>query len=524
MYKLFFNGHIHTLDEDMPFVTALLVHGDRYAYCGDDNEINLPQHLVHRIDLRGGHVYPGFTDCHTHIATVALNKERIRLDQCQTMMQALQKIQDHIQHFPAGSWILGGGWNANLWPDGKPDKLVLDQITTAHPIVLYNKDGHTQWMNSKALNLCHFNDETADPPGGRLGRDARNKLNGLVFEKACDIVNSYAEKTGLEQLRRCMEMLYPDLYALGITSVHSCESLEIWSGFQNLLFENALKIRICMHPPIENADKFINARLCSGYGNEWLRIGGFKYFVDGSLGSQTAEMFDNFELLDHAGIEVLTESTLSDQLQYAVENRFSATVHAIGDKANHKTLNAIERVSNLTLRYGLRHRIEHAQIIRDYDLGRFVQLNVTASMQPLHIADDVRIADKYLGKRSKFAYRIGSLLRSGARIVFGSDMPIADPDPLKGIRAALTRRYLLDLNEPKWHEYECIEIPAALRAYTSEAAYVSYEEQIKGTIEVGKLADFVVLSDDLEKANELTLSDIVVKMTVLGGETVYRSE
>jgi hypothetical protein len=232
-------------------------------------------------------------------------------------------------------------------------------------------------------------------------------------------------------------------------------------------------------------------------------------------------MFENYCGLDHRGIEVLTESTLIELLQETTTKGFSATIHAIGDKANHKSLNSLHHVREISNKLKLRHRIEHAQIVNDEDIQRFSDENVIASMQPLHISDDVKISDKYLGKRASNAYRVGSIIKTGARVVFGSDMPIADPDPLKGILAANVRRYLLDKDQPRWNESECIPIATGLRCYTSEAAFASYEEDIKGTLDVGKLADFFGLPFDLENAQEDDLYDAKVYLTVLNGDVVF---
>ena len=521
MYKFFINGNIHTLNNTKPFVTALLVSKDRVVYCGEEKDINFPDHLLQKINLNGLHVYPSFTDCHTHVASVALNKERIRLGRCSSLADTLKKIREPSSHLAGDSWILGGGWNANIWSDGSPHKKYLNQITTNQPIALFNKDGHTQWLNSKALEICGFDKMNNDPSGGKLGRDSENELTGLVYEKACDIVNGLSETVSYEQLQRCLNQIYPELYSLGITSVHSCESLKTWTIFQRLSQENDLKLRICMHPPVEEADKFINSGLCSGFGTAWLRLGGLKYFVDGSLGSQTAEMVEKYTGLDHAGFEVLSEEELKENLRYTSEKGFSATIHAIGDKANHKTLNALQSVKSHTIKSGLRHRIEQAQILLEDDIQRFSDLNVIASMQPLHITDDVKITEKYMGDRAHKAYRVRSLIDKGVKVVFGSDMPIADPDPLKGILAAHSRRYLLDKNEPRWNESECISVTDALVCYTREAAYASYEENLKGTLEQGKLADFIGIPIDLENADEDSLRDTQVSMTVLGGEVVF---
>jgi len=522
MYTLFKNCHIHTLNPKQPYATALLVAGRQIVFCGEEKDINIADYLVEKTNLQGLHIYPSFTDCHTHVAAVALGKERIRLDGCGSLAEAINTISDYVINTDVDSWVLGSGWNANRWKDGFPHRKYLDNISMDLPIALYNKDGHTQWLNSRALALVGFDPHATDPPGGKLGRDSDNTLNGLVYEKACDIVNTYSEKNSYELLKRCMDKLCPELFSLGITSVHSCESMEIWSMFQQMALRKELNLRICMHPPVEDAGKFIESGICSGFGDEWLRMGGLKYFVDGSLGSQTAEMFENYNGLDHGGIEVLTEAGLTELLKETVEKGFSATVHAIGDKSNHKTLNALQQVRGLSREFGLRHRIEHAQIVKSDDIQRFADQGVIASMQPLHISDDVKLSDKYLGDRTSNAYRVGSLLDSGARVVFGSDMPIADPNPLKGILAAHSRRYLLDKNEPRWNESECISISQALRCYTSEAAYASYEEDLKGTLEAGKLADFIALPIDVETANEDILREARVNLTILSGEVVFQ--
>lgn len=523
MYTLFHNGYIHTLDNNSHDSNALLVLDDRIIFHGDHHHINVSESQVRRVDLQGLHIYPGFIDCHTHVAWAAIDMERIRLDDCQSLSDALKKIRKHVNKEEKGDWVLGGGWNANLWKDGMPHKSQLDKITSDHPIALFNKDAHTQWLNSRAMQIVHFENDTSDPPGGKLGRDTSGELTGLVYEKACDIVYRASENITFEQLERCLNNYSQNLFALGITSVHSCESLKIWSLFQEMNQKNKLPLRICMHPPVEEAGTFTKVGLCSGWGNEYLRLGGLKYFVDGSLGSQTAEMFTHYDGLGHAGIEVITEEALSAQLRQAAEKGFSATIHAIGDKANFKTLNVLESIQDISAQRNLRHRIEHAQIIQKSDIKRFSNLNVIASMQPLHITDDVKIAEKYLGKRAENAYPVGSLLRSGCRVVFGSDVPITDPDPLKGIQSAMTRRFQLDRKEPSWFPDECISASDALYAYTKQAAYASYEEHLKGTLLPGKLADFVALPIEIEKANEDQLRGTKVKMTVLGGKVVYQN-
>jgi predicted amidohydrolase YtcJ len=520
-YRLFYNGKIHTLDHGSPFADALLVHDDRIIFCGSVKDVNLSDARLERFDLEQQHIFPAFTDCHTHVAAVALDLEHLRLDHCASLPEALKLIGAYTGKILPGEWVLGGGWNANIWSDGHPDRHALDNVTRQHPVALYNKDGHTQWLNTLALEKCGFNKEYADPPGGRIGRDEHGNPDGLVYENACLLVANISEKTSYEQMNRCMNKLYPQLHRLGITGVHSCEGMDKYHFFNRMLLNRQLKLRISMQPPAQDIQKLADAGIYSGFGNNWLRIGGLKYFVDGSLGSQTAEMFENYQGINHKGIEVLTESQLYEQLYQGTNAGLSSTVHAIGDKAIHKTLNAFEKLRNITTPVPLRHRIEHSQIILPDDISRFAGLNLIASMQPLHIADDVEIAEKYLGKRGRYTYPVKSLINSGCRVVFGSDMPVADPDPIKGIQAAVGRRYKLDLTQPPWQAQECISAEQAVYAYTRDAAYASYEENDKGTLTPGKLADFIVVNRNLLVTSEEQLYETVVEKTILAGEVVY---
>jgi len=523
-FKLFHNGTIHTLQSQSQIVDAILIQNNRIIYCGKSTDVNLPDYLVEKIDLQNRFVIPAFTDCHTHVAAVALDHERLRLDDCQSKAQALDLIANFVNTQKPGQWILGGGWNANIWPEGRPDRNDLDKITKQHPVAIYNKDGHTQWLNSRALAVCDFNDQSTDSAGGRLARDEKGNLTGLVYEKACEWVDRISDICSYDQLQRCMNKLYPKIYRLGITSVHSCDGFDKFKLFNQMQINNDLKLRVCMHPPAADMDKLIDAGIQSAGGNEWLRMGGLKYFTDGSLGSQTADMFENYEGLDHNGISVLSENDLDEQVRHAAENGLSATIHAIGDQAINKTLNVFDAVNNIKSPVSLRHRIEHSQIIHEQDLPRFFSLNIIVSMQPLHIADDVQIAEKYLGGRSKYTYPVNSLLKSGCRVVFGSDMPVADPDPLKGIQAAVSRRYRLDRSQQIWQPQECISAQKAVHAYTRDAAYASYEENIKGTLTPGKVADFIVLNQDIMSSGEEKLDQIKNMMTIMNGEIVYRDD
>jgi predicted amidohydrolase YtcJ len=522
MYTLFYNGIIST-GPNTKRADTLVALGEKIIFIGSGSQINLPEKLVRRVDLNGGHVVPGFIDAHTHVAGVALYAEQVSLHNCVSRAEALDQIRAAAQKDIPGEWLQGGGWDANLWPDGKPHRQLLDEIIPDRPVALYSKDSHCIWLNSLAFERCGFGINEVYW-GRKIGRDETGAYSGLVYEDACTHVAEMIGPAEYDQLERCLDDKARELYALGITSVHSCEGQEVYSHFKQMHRNGKLPLRVTMHPPQERAGSYIEAGIFSGDGDDWLRMGGLKYFVDGSLGSQTAEMFEPFDEILHSGIEVMDAGELRDKVVHAAINGLAATIHAIGDKANYKALQAIAAARLENTPFYLRHRIEHAQIIRPQDIALFREHDVTAVIQPLHITDDVRIAQKYLGERAANAYPVRSLLDAGVKVAFSSDMPVADPDPLKGIRAAVSRRYLLRADEPEWNPVQQISAAEALDAYTSGAAWASGEENRKGKLANGYLADFAVLNNDPRTADEAVLADTRVMMTVLAGEVVYRRE
>jgi predicted amidohydrolase YtcJ len=527
MFKLFYNAKIHTFNNDVPTCSAILIQNNRIVFCGDEDDISLPESQLKKINLSGLSVLPSFIDCHTHFAMASKKTDQISLDHCQTFKETLQEIKNNVKRFQKGKWIKGSGWNANLWDGIVPNKKHLDSITTEYPIALFSKDLHAMWLNSLALNKCGFDSNVSPELNSKIYVDDNGTLTGIIVEDACGIVEEISSTISSNRDEQNLKQYSKELLEAGITSVHSMENLDDFEMFMKLHRNKELKTRICFHPPAEEVETIIKSRIYSGFGNEWLRYGGLKYFVDGSLGSQTADMFENYDGLGHAGIGILSQNELTKQLKYAASNGLGATIHAIGDKANHKTLNAIEETINQSSSpIPLRHRIEHCQIINESDIERFSKSKIIASMQPLHIADDVKISDKYLGQRAKNGYPINSLLKSGTKVVFGSDNPVANFNPFKGMLAAISRRYNLDSNEESWYPEQNLTIQEALKSYTKDAAFASYEESIKGTLEPGKLADFVILSDDLlnSKNPEESLKKVEVAATVLDGNIVFRNE
>lgn len=526
MYTLYYNGTIHSLNQNNSVDSLLLTQKNRIVYCGNEQDLNLPEYQVKKVDLKRLSVLPAFIDCHTHLVLSSQKYNHISISHSMSFKEMLNEVKSKLNRFGKGEWIKGSGWNANIWNDKIPHKKYLDEISAEHPIALFSKDLHTLWLNSIALKTCQISSNIPSKYQGKIQLDKNGEPTGLLVEDACHLVDDFSSELNPDQSEKNLTKFSNELLAKGITSVHTMEGSDELALLERMSLNKKLHTRVCFHPPEEEVETLVKAKIYTGFGNEWLRFGGLKYFVDGSLGSQTAEMFENYLELNHSGIEILNEAELTNKISYAAANGLSATIHAIGNRANHKTLNALSKIFHKKQSIPLRHKIEHSQIINNEDIPRFKKMNIIASMQPLHIADDVRIGDRYLGKRAAIAYPIKTLLDAGTKIVFGSDTPVADFDPFKGMLAAICRRYNLDKNEPSWFPDQKIKIQQAVNAYTKEAAYSSYEEHLKGTLEPGKLADFVVLSEDILKVSDIesSLRNVKVMATIMDGEIVYRDE
>lgn len=522
-YGYFHNGRIFSLDPQGTVHHSMLTLKEYIiAFDGlaDTMARSIKPDLY--VNLHQQTVLPGFIDCHTHLATYGFTLQGVNLRGVDSLGEALGVLNQYRAGTESKGWITGTGWNRNRWTDGEPDRHVLDQIFPDQPVALHNQDIHTLWVNSAALKIAGLLKPLPVKMQVKIDCDDAGMPTGLIFEDAQSLVLDHIPAPQLPQYQQVVKLAAASFTSRGITSVHSCEDMQVFAALQRIRQKDKLPIRVCMHPPASDVDDLIAAGLVSGFGDHWLRLGGIKFFVDGSLGSQTAEMFDSYENTDNSGISILTEKELREQVGRCAGNGLSATIHAIGDKANHKALNAIAAVQS-SGPSGLRHRIEHAQTILPHDVQRFAGLGVIPSVQPAHIALDVRIAEKYLGDRCRTTYPLRSFVQSGARMVFGSDAPVVDPDPLQAIYSAVARKYDFNKQEESWIPEQTISVQQAVAAFTRDAARASYEEHLKGTLEVGKLADFIVLDSDIFYIPLDDIPDVRIKQTVSGGQIVFES-
>jgi len=520
---LYHNARIHTLEEHTVYDWLLSASGSVVALGPKDAYPSLPANKIEKIDLQGGHVYPAFTDAHTHLFMSALNARQIDLNPANSLEEALHILSRYARHSAPGEWIKGHGFDKNLWTDGQPHKKYLDRIFPGNPVVLESRDCHSVWVNSLALKYAGIHAGSKNPPGGNIGRDPDGALNGLLFEQALPLLQKKVPPAGAGQMKQAVKRLIKEFHKRGITSVHTMEGLKEYGILQDLLKEGSLKLRVNIYIPYQEADWLTENQLHSGFGDAWLRLGGIKIFADGSLGSHTAELLAPYENQpQNYGLAHLSEAELNEIVANAARNGLAPAVHAIGDAAVLKVLRAFQKSLGWRKKWGLKFRMEHAQLVPGEALPLFRETRTVASMQPVHIADDVRTAERYWGARSARAFPIRDMIQYGIPLAFGSDTPVADFDPLKGIFSAVQRRYKLRLDQAPWHPEQAITAEQALQAYTLGGAAASGELHLKGSLKAGKVADFIVLDKAINDLSESEMLDASVRQTILNGTIVYR--
>jgi predicted amidohydrolase YtcJ len=464
---------------------------------------------------------------------------RVDLDGVSSLETALERVAARTATASAGAWVRGRGWNNNLWsPTTFPTRHDLDRVTGDHPALMARKDGHSIWVNSAALALAGITRDTADPPGGRIGRDAQGEPDGILYEGAAmDSVYRLLPDESAAERRAAVQQALQNVIAAGLTGFHDCESPEAFAAFQELEAAGQLPLRVVMLLALPTLRESIAVGLRSGFGSARLRVGPVKIFSDGSLGSLTAEMLAPFEgTTDNYGVATISQADLEAAILAASGAHIAVAVHAIGDAANRRVLDAFARARLVEAggvpppggangdgyaRYALRHRIEHAQMVDPADWGRFRELGVIASMQPIHATSDMEAADRLWGARAgRGGYAWRSLQQAGARLAFGSDCPVETFDPLLGIHAAVTRQDTHNQPPGGWYPDERLPVADAVRAYTLDAAYAGGTDHLLGSLTTGKLADFVLLDRDLFTGDPQTIPQTRVTATVVGGEVV----
>jgi predicted amidohydrolase YtcJ len=475
------------------------------------------------VDAKGAFVTPGFIDSHVHFIDGGYRLASVQLRDARTKEEFISRIKAYAATVFPGTWITGGDWDHQLWGGELPRRDWIDSVTPNNPVWVSRLDGHMALANSAAINAAKVTRVTADVEGGTIVRDQSGEPAGIFKDNAQSYIDRVQPPNPPEMDDRALSAAMNYVAARGVTSVHNMGGFGDLAAFERAHAAKTLVTRIYAVTPISQWERLRDTVAARGKGDAWVRIGGLKGFVDGSLGSHTAAMFAPFtDSPKDSGFLVNTEKDLDTWTSAGDKAGLQMIVHAIGDRAINTQLNIFERVARENGSRDRRFRIEHAQHPAASDIPRFSELGVIPSMQPYHAIDDGRWAEKVIGhERAKTTYAFRSFLDNKAKLAFGSDWFVAPPTPLEGIYAAVTRRTLDDRNPDGWIPEQKISVEEALTAYTINGAYASFEEGIKGSLERGKLADLVMIDRDLTTVPAETIRDALILMTIVGGRVVH---
>lgn len=522
------DAQIWTGNKDQVFAEAMAVKAGKIIAVGTSEELTSfirPETRI--IALEGRFVVPGFIDSHVHLMTGGRSLLNVDLKDARTPEAFSRRIINFAKTLPSQEWILEGNWDHTLWGGTLPHKDWIDQGTEDTPVLVMRLDWHMALANSAALRYAGIDENTPDVEGGVIEKDANGKLTGILKDNAMNLVFDKMPPMTAEQKDKSFRAAMNYFLSNGVTSVHDVDGLnKDFESYQTAIRyrdSNQLKVRIYAATPLNEWKKLAHM---DSQNDDWLKTGALKGFVDGSLGSHTAAFHQHYtDNKDDKGFFIFEKEALYNWISAADKANLHVMVHAIGDRANHELLNIYESVIQENGPKDRRFRIEHAQHLAPEDIPRFNKLGVIPSMQPYHAIDDGRWAEDYIGpERIKTSYAFNAFGASNPLIAFGSDWAVAPAAPLQGIYAALTRQTLDGKNPDGWVPEQKISLEQALNAYTNNAAYAAFDEDIKGSLEVGKYADFAVLSENLFQIAPETIKTVEVLATFVAGEQVFAKE
>jgi predicted amidohydrolase YtcJ len=493
---------VRTLDSGAPLVRELAIQDGRVAA--------RPAPAAERVDLAGCCVVPGLADAHVHFPTWSLAQGQVRLEGTRSLEEALARVEDAVGKATASGWLRGVGWRDGEWAD-PPTRAALDRVAPDTPVALFSRDGHSLWLNSAGLARA---EGPLERRGGVVERDERGELTGVLREEAAWAFRELYVRPSVDEMVEASRAGLRIAASRGVTAIHDKDGwLGAFEVFARLRERDELTLRVWQSFPWDRLDELRTLGIRSGFGDDLLRIGYLKGFMDGTLGSATAH------LLDGSGVEITTREQLEEVVRRAADAHFPVAVHAIGDAANRAALDAFAATRDVWQPAGLRHRIEHAQLLTPEDVPRFREVGVAASVQFSHAPSDRDLADRlWEGRPGAYAYR--SLLDAGALLANGSDAPVEELDPLAGVVAGVLRT--LD-ERPPWHPEQAVTVEEAVRATTVGPAWLEGQERRRGTLARGMLADLVVLDRDPLACPVEELPEVEVLATMVGGRWTHAS-
>ena len=525
------NAKVWTVDKSRPWAEAVAVLGDRIVAVGSNSEIAAwrgPHTKV--IPAEGKLLLPGFNDAHVHFLSGGIELDSVQLTDATSKEEFARRIGERARKTPKGEWIIGGDWDETKWkPQEIPSKDLIDSLTPDTPVFVSRYDGHMVLANSLALHLAGITAQTPDPPGGVIVRDAQGNPTGALKDAAMDMAAKAIPPLSHDERRRAIERAMRHALSLGVTSVQNMDpDYADIAVYSELLERGELKVRIYAAPLITDVDDQVKIGIGHAFGGPFLRMGAVKAFADGSLGSRTAYFYDPY--LDQPSTRGLLSdemhpiSLMREHMMKADAAGLQICTHAIGDQAIRTILDLYSEVAQAHGAADRRFRIEHAQHMAAKDFDRFAQFHVIASVQPYHAIDDGRFAEARIGHdRASRTYAFRTFLDHGVRLALGTDWDVAPLDPAQTIYAAVTRATLDGKNPNGWFPEQKLTVEEAVEAYTMGSAYAEFQENVKGSIAPGKLADMVLLSQDIFRIPPESIRNTKVLKTFVGGKLVWES-
>ncbi len=526
------NAKVWTVDKAQPTAQAVAVLGERIVAVGSNADVDAWRGPNTRVIDAGGHLLlPGFNDSHVHFVSGGLQLDSIELNDATSAEEFVHRIAERAKHAPKGEWILGGDWDETKWTPAKlPTKELIDSVTPDTPVFVGRYDGHMGLANSVALRIAGITSKTPDPTGGVIVRDAQGNPTGALKDAALDLMDKSIPTLSHDQRLHAVKRALAHAASLGVTSVQEMddngEEFSNIAIYAELLQRDELTARVYTAPLIKYVDDEAKVGVHHAFGGPYLRIGALKTFADGSLGSSTAYFFDAFsDQPNNHGL--LTDamqplSLMRERMMKADAAGLQVCTHAIGDRGISMILDLYAEVEKAHGTADRRWRIEHAQHMAAKDFDRFSQLRVIASVQPYHAIDDGRWAEARIGHdRASRTYAFRTFLDHGVRLAFGTDWDVAPLNPMFGLYAAVTRATLDGKNPGGWFPEQKLTLQEAIEAYTMGSAYAEFQEKEKGSITAGKLADMVLLSEDLSSIAPDKIRDVTVLKTIVGGKVVW---
>jgi predicted amidohydrolase YtcJ len=516
--KILHNARFFTLDSRTPVVDAAAIsEGKIVAVGGLEDLLKITPGNVEKIDLQGRSVLPGLVDSHIHLSNYAFSLQRVDCETA-TIEDCLDRIKKKAAVLTRGTWLLGHGWNHNVWAGGFGSAAQLDLQAPNNPVYLTTKSLHAGWANSLALKQAGILPSTPDPAGGQIVRDANGQSTGILLESAMRLVEKVIPPPTPSEHRKALLAAQTELWKLGLTGVHDFDGIESFDALQSLDLEDQLRLRVIKSIPLDFLDEAIAIKLHSGFGSAFLKIGSVKMFADGALGPKTGAMIQPYEREStNRGMLLLDHEEIFETGRKAAACGISLAVHAIGDRANHEVIQGMAHLRNYEKEAGikpLQHRIEHVQVLHPDDFELLRKNDIIASMQPIHATSDMNIADLHLGSRAAGAYAWNTLLKTNAKLIFGSDAPVESPNPFYGIHAAVTRtRTDGSPGLEGWYPEQRLTVHQAVLGYTNGR-----------TLSPGQPADLIALDEDPFSISPSDLWRICPSATMVAGDWVWQGE